>query len=68
MKGEGIQHRDTRQTQSIHIVIQWYAGFGRKTEIEQITHGEQGTNTKGVYAYHIQEIITETHTYLCVLE
>lgn len=33
MKGEGIHHRDTKQTQSIHIVIQWYAGVGQKTEI-----------------------------------
>jgi len=42
MKGEGIHHRDdTRQTQSICNVIQWYARVDRKTEIEQITHGEQ---------------------------
>lgn len=60
VKGSKIlHHRDETDTKYFSIVIQWYARSDRNREIEQQPVVKQ--IRKGVYAYHIQKIITEAH-------
>jgi len=57
---------ETRQTQSIQYCNTVVCQTLVKTEIEQQPVVNKYQIRKGVYAYHIQKIITKAHTYLCV--